>query len=390
MDKPMNQRRYDLDWLRIFAFGLLIFYHLGMYYVSWGWHVKSPYSGEFLEPAMRLLNPWRLSILFIISGVAVSFAAEKMGKGAFAGSRFGRLMVPLLFGAFFIVPPQTYFELLSDGIIEPGYWTFLEGYIDFNQRWEVITPTYNHLWYVAYMLIYTMLLIPFLGVIKSIKAGPRMRRLLASPLVLVLPVLPFLIYRFTTDIEFPETHDFRNDWGAHLRYFSYFLVGVLIAKSGTFWQSMARYRKLSLALALATGAFLTIIWANWASFDAEGAIVLGARILRIFFIWWVICALFGLAQQYLNRPGKRLSYLTEAVFPYYILHQTIIVVAGVFLSSFRLGAVPEFLLLSGVTISGCALLHEYVIRRVALLRPLFGLKPLQKSVPDLPVSEQLA
>jgi len=65
-----SARRYDLDWLRIFAFGLLILYHVGMYYVSWDWHVKSPFASTTLEPLMMLSSPWRLALLFFVSGCA--------------------------------------------------------------------------------------------------------------------------------------------------------------------------------------------------------------------------------------------------------------------------------------------------------------------------------
>jgi len=52
-----DTRRYDLDWLRVIAFGFLIFYHIGMFYVTWDWHVKSPFASDVLEPVMRLINP---------------------------------------------------------------------------------------------------------------------------------------------------------------------------------------------------------------------------------------------------------------------------------------------------------------------------------------------
>ncbi|MCW1980937.1 surface polysaccharide O-acyltransferase-like enzyme [Xanthomonas arboricola] len=67
------QRRHDLDWLRVIAFGLLVLYHVGMYYVTWDWHVKSPTTHLMLEPVMLLSSPWRISLLLLISGVATAF-----------------------------------------------------------------------------------------------------------------------------------------------------------------------------------------------------------------------------------------------------------------------------------------------------------------------------
>src|SRR5688572_1559683 len=100
-----DARRYDLDWLRVIAFALLIFYHVGMFYVTWDYHVKSRHASTFLQPAMSLVNPWRLALLFFISGVAVRFLSDKMSPGAFAWSRHVRLGIPLLFGVAVIVAP---------------------------------------------------------------------------------------------------------------------------------------------------------------------------------------------------------------------------------------------------------------------------------------------
>ncbi len=114
-------RRYDLDWLRVIAFGLLIFYHIGMFYVTWNWHVKSPHAGPAAELPMMLVNPWRLSLLFFISGVAIRFAADKAPLLGFAGSRAFRLGLPILFGILVLVMPQTWFELRQAGLIEPDF-----------------------------------------------------------------------------------------------------------------------------------------------------------------------------------------------------------------------------------------------------------------------------
>lgn len=72
------ERRVDLDWVRIAAFCLLILYHVGMFYVPWNWHIKSAHPVAALEPLMLALNPWRLALLFLVSGVAtVSCCARR-------------------------------------------------------------------------------------------------------------------------------------------------------------------------------------------------------------------------------------------------------------------------------------------------------------------------
>ena len=115
------QRRHDLDWVRVCAFGLLVLYHVGMYYVSWDWHVKSPDAGPALEPLMLLSAPWRLSLLFLVSGVATAHLLHK-GAPGFLRQRSWRLLLPLAVGMFLIVPPQTYFEIVEKAMAsQAGY-----------------------------------------------------------------------------------------------------------------------------------------------------------------------------------------------------------------------------------------------------------------------------
>lgn len=74
------ERRYDLDWIRICAFGVLVLYHVGMYYVTWDWHVNSPHASHALEPFMLLSSPWRLSLLFLVSGAATAFLWDRCAR----------------------------------------------------------------------------------------------------------------------------------------------------------------------------------------------------------------------------------------------------------------------------------------------------------------------
>ena len=77
-------RRHDIDALRALAFGLLILYHLGMLYVfDWGWHIKSPYQSEWLQVPMLFLNRWRMHLVFLVSGLSVSFLLRDQTAGRF-------------------------------------------------------------------------------------------------------------------------------------------------------------------------------------------------------------------------------------------------------------------------------------------------------------------
>ena len=378
----VHSRRYDLDWLRVIAFGLLIFYHIGMFYVTWGWHVKSAYAGPAAEPFMSIVNPWRLALLFFISGVAIRFATDKApGRLAFARSRLYRLGLPILMGMIVIVAPQSYFELRQPGAIEPGYFAFWGDYLKLEQLFPMITPTWNHLWYLVYLLVYVLLLAPVLPFLRRFAEGAGARALnfvAGGPVrLMLLIIIPFVIYELTLSRQFPTTHALFDDWANHAHRFTIFLLGYFAAKHDGFWRSV--HRALALAAGFAVGIWLlgayvsaneATVAASWGRVPFIGVV---ETTLETLYAWSCIVLLMSLAQRILNRPSKALTYFTGAVFCYYILHQTIIVIAGYYLTQLQLGAWPEFLTVMGVTIAGCAGGYE-ILRRIPYLRPWFGIK----------------
>ncbi len=378
-------RRHDLDWLRVIAFGLLIFYHIGMFYVTWGWHVKSVYASPAPEWAMLLLNPWRLALLFFISGVAFRFISDKTPAPALAGSRLYRLGLPIVFGMIVVVTPQAYFEARQAGVIDEGYVAFWGRYLAGDPTLPMSTPTWNHLWYVVYLLTYSLIIVAVLPVLRPLTAsrGERFINLVAGGpwRVLTLIVLPFLVYRFALDVRFETTHDLFNDWANHAHRFTMFLIGYGIAKNDRFWRSIDRALPFAAGLCVTLGLGLSLVWAQWDAFVEAAPVWLVniARALRIWYAWLFIATLLGLAQRFLNRPSPALRYLNGAIFSYYILHQTIIIAAGYALTQLQLGAWTEFALLVAITAFGCAVLYELVVRRAPVLRPLLGAKAAKRT-----------
>lgn len=383
----MTDRRYDLDWLRIAAFGVLILYHVGMFYVSWDWHVKSSRAGEAIEPLMQLVNPWRLTLLFLISGAATRFIADKMSAWKLTGSRMGRLWPPLLLAVFVIVPPQTYYEIVEAVAAMPpeiasqyvgAVDNFYVKYATASGNWCgpdgcLITPTYNHMWFVAYLILYTLLLIPLLPLLRRI---PRGAGVLISGIGFILtPWLFMTALRLTLFPMFGETHNVFVDGYLHVLYFAVFLFGFAIAKHQPFFDRCVKLRWIGLAIALTSWAALVVYYAA----HPEGvepaewlrAIMRGVRELQA---WCAIVAAIGFAHKHLrNADGPVRRVLTQAIFPFYIVHQTIIVVAAHHLDALAWPLWLEALVLIGATALGCWLFYD-LARRVPLLRPWAGLR----------------
>ena len=170
----MTTRRADLDWLRVIAFGLLIFYHAGMAWSGWTWHVTSPDSLDWLREAMRFLNRWRMPLIFLVSGAAIMLALGDRTPGPSSRDRLKRLLLPLAFGMLVIVPPQVYLERLYRGQFTGSFLQWLPHAFSMAS-----TPagnlSWHHLWFLAYVLVLTLVLLPVFLWARS-RDGARRRR----------------------------------------------------------------------------------------------------------------------------------------------------------------------------------------------------------------------
>ena len=381
---PLSTRRHDLDWIRVLAFGLLILFHVGMYYVSWDWHVKSPYAGPALEPLMLASAPWRLSLLFLVSGAATGFLLDRPGR--FLAPRSWRLLLPLAFGMLVVVPPQSYYEVVEKLGYGDGYLAFWGRYLQADGSFCrdgdcLILPTWNHLWFVAYLWIYSVLLWAARRLAPTALAatGARLGGWLGHGWgVLLWPALLLGAVRIALVDRFGSTHALVDDWYNHAQYLPVFLLGYWIARADAVWERLRALRWPALAVALAGYAFL--VW-YFGRFDDAHPPADGLRALQRgvwgLFQWGAIAAILGFGRQWAPGDSPLLRYLGAAVFPFYILHQTVIVVVAHQLQPLGLPPLLEGPLLVLATALLCLLGHE-IVRRVRWLRPLFGLKATQR------------
>jgi peptidoglycan/LPS O-acetylase OafA/YrhL len=377
----MTGRQFGLDWLRIGAFALLILYHIGMFFVPWGWHVKAAQPVEWAVWPMMAVNPWRLMLLFVISGVVSrALLAKLAAPGAFAASRSARLLVPLAAGMVLFVAPQPWFQLRQSGAYDAGFLHFwLHDYFEFGASRGMVLPTWNHLWFVAYLWVYSMAL----AGLAALPAALRQRlqaafdALFSGWRLVVLPMVWLALARLVLHPVFGETHALADDPYAHAIYGFAFFFGVALARSGPAWATILAHWRALPAIAVIACA---VMFAAQAAGDGGPAWESLRAIARAVLAWSAILGLLGFAQTRLHHDGPVRRYLTEAIFPYYIVHQTIIVAAGFWLAEAGADNALAFALILPGTMAGCALTYE-IARRIAWLRPFLGLKRLDAAAP---------
>lgn len=384
------QRRHDIDALRALAFALVILYHVGMYYVAgWHWHLKSPYEADWLQLPMRVLNLWRLDLVFLVSGLSLAFLARRPATKGLLRQRSARLLLPLLFGMAVVVPFQPYAQALANGYVEPGFGAFLARYFTGGpwpaQAFDGARPgiTWNHLWYLAYLCVYTMVLLLARPLLES---GPGLRLRAAflrlrGPGLVVLPLVPLLLASLLLWPWFPPTHALLDDAWLHAVYFTLFLYGYWIGTDADWWAEVMRRRWQWLAVALVAVSLHFLL-------RGAGAPRLAVRLAADLYLWTAILAILGFSHRHLNRPWRWLPWSREAVYPWYVLHQTLIIVIVFWLAPLSVGPLLEPALVILGTAAGCWGLTA-VIRRVGWLRPLFGLPPARPAAATPPEASGL-
>ncbi|TMM59603.1 glucan biosynthesis protein [Maribacter algarum] len=371
-------RRYDIDWLRVIVFALLIFYHVGMFFVPWGWHIKNDITYDWLRWPMRFLNQWRLPILFVISGMGTYYALSKRNIGTFSWERIKRLGIPLIFGMLLIVPLQVYFERLDKGQFIGSYWEFFstiahEGiYPEGNLSW-------HHLWFLPYLLLFSLLLGPLFVYLKKNNTVlvDWIKKQIQKPFGFYLFIIPLYLLEAFMEPFFDITHALIDDWFNFSSSIVLFFYGFLLISAGdTFWESLKKTKSKALKIGILAFLSQVFIW----FFLEDGYVVhFTEALLKVTNIWSWILVLFGFAAEHLNKKSKLLAYCNRAVYPFYILHQTVTISIAFHLMNLDWGFLPKFCVLTLGTFLISWFIYHVIILQIPLLHPLFGLKPKKKA-----------
>jgi len=372
-----STRLYFIDWIRVLAFGLLILFHCTMPFVTFGWEIKNEEHSLLLSRIIIWLHQWRLPLLFFIAGVGANFSLSNRKPLIFLGERFVRLFIPLAFAMMFTIPFQVYFEWLQTGRISSSYFEF------YPSVWEFVpypdgSFTWSHLWFVVYLFVFTLLLWPLFSImkIKMIQRGiQKLELLFANPLSIVALSGIFMFYYFQLYIKWPEQQNLIADWFTFIFSITLFFLGFLLSHFSSFWQTCEKYRWqffIPSAISMII-LFVQYYWPLALPKEQDNALYLYG-ILDSIHIWLLIVSLLGFARKNLNFSNVFLRYTTPAVYPFYILHQTIIVAAGYYVVQWPLPVFIKLIMLIVICFASVYLLYEYIIKRFMLTRLLYGLK----------------
>jgi hypothetical protein len=306
----------------------------------------------------------------VIAGAGTALALRKRSVGAFAKDRTKRLLVPVLFGMLVIVPPQIYVERIFRGQFHGSYlqfWPSVLELVPYGSRGGSLS--WHHLWFVVYLLVYSLALLPLFAWLARPSGQAvfaRAEAWLAKGANVLLLFVPLGLGRFLLR-QYEETHDLVHDPNTVLFYAQLFLFGHLLGRSTILMQRLVELRWKCLALAL---GLLAVLLPDGEFFPPVEHLARGA------FVWTALLAFLGFARALVKERRPWLAYAQERAYPFYILHQTVIIVVGYCVIGATVGPWLRFAVVLGVSFFVTWALCE-IVARIAWLRPLLGMGPMQ-------------
>lgn len=299
-----TERRYDIDWLRVIAIGLLLIYHIAIIFQPWAMFIGFIRSEDALEglwKPMTMLNVWRIPLLFFVSGMGLYFAMKKRSWKELFLERGKRILLPFVFGYFTITPIHMYI--------------FQEHY---NMSFSYF-PDSGHLWFLGNIFVYVLLLSPLFFYLKNNENGKFKRKISQMMSYAIGPLSISVFFMLEVGLVKPQLFEmYAQNWHGFFIGFLAFFFGFLFVYSGNaFWQTVSKWK--CLYLGLATILFLI----RFTGFES----ISNTYVTTVESNSWIL-GLFGIGYTYLNKPSRLLSYLSSAVYPVYIIHMFVLYIGA--------------------------------------------------------------
>ncbi len=389
-----TDRLFYLDWLRVFAILVILFHHCSKIF---DYHTTDLYNTirSFAPSIHREFDAlWIMPLFFVVSGASVHFSLKSRKAGEFIKERILRIAIPLVFiGTFVINPPQIYITRLFHGQFSSGFFQWYPHYFDGVWPGGNFAPLGigTHLWYLMSIFIFSLILLPLFIPLKKTgtSAISRISNLFVNPWALFLLFVPVSAASALFEAMGLGNIRMMGHWD-QISFLFFFGYGYLIFSNKRIQETIRKYSTTFVVVALILTAlyldshfgvnliisgvtehdFLKID----ASLPINHSVWIAVQAFRGLIAWCWIIGLLGLGRRFLNFNNKFLVYSNEAVLPFYILHHTIIMIVGFFIIQWSSSIGTKYFIIAIVSFAVIMAIYEILVRRVSILRILFGMK----------------
>ncbi len=382
-----SQRLSYIDWLRVLAtLGVFLFHAVHPFDV-FDWEIKNAEQSMLVSLFVAFFVPWGMPLFFLVAGASSGLALRRRTARQYINERLRRLLIPFVVGAVLLSPVQLFFHwrhVTQTGLFAGTLREFVGSFgVGLGPR-VFGAPFGYHLWFLGFLFAFSVLALPlflWLERERGTRLVSRLATLCGRRGGILVFVLPLVLVRFMLQPQYPIEHD----WADFLYMLVFFIYGYILYTDERFTQAVRR--DWSVALPLAIISFLAAL----AMFVAEPDWMSTPNLPWFYAFWalwgvsswtWTIVALC-VAMRFLDSRNRWLDYGQEAIVPFFLFHQPVIIAIAYFIVQRDASILAKLLTVIlgsfGVTLG----LYELLIRRAGPLRALLGIK-LRQQVPRAP------
>jgi glucan biosynthesis protein C len=384
-----SRRRYDLDWLRV-----LVILNLVPWHAAWLMAFVTGFSDSVHEglgvTVLRYYTGftlrWQIPLLFFIAGASARLSLSHRSPGAFVRERARRLFVPLMFFMLFCYPVLLYFwpgvcddKSLSDYLVR--FWPHCLLTIHHSRMpGRAPMPGWAHLWFVAYLLIFSLISLPlFISLKRQGESGiaGKYVSLFTKPGAILFLAVPLMAINMILAPKWPMAQlNLYDDWTYFCYDLTVFIFGYIICLHDRLWLAVDRHLRISLLLAIISTVFVLVMRFEMPAFSRPAytpRYILYSVFLGLHTWCWIL-ALIAFARQFLSGTNRFLKYASRASYPFYILHFLLMVVISHFVVQWHTGMASEFAAISFLSFAVTLACYELLVKRTKVTRFLFGMK----------------
>lgn len=285
------------------------------------WHIQNGDRSVILGYGISFLNLWIMQLFMLLAGASAYFALKQRKASQYMRERITRIFLPLVIGILVLVPPQVYAERRIEGRFTGGFLSFYPHFFD--GVYPAGNFSWHHLWFLAYLFVYSVIALPLFQILKNYKLPKVFHR----PWGLLLFAAPLAVFHVALFWKFPPKNNLVEDWGWHSQLFLVFVYGYLLVSDKSLEKTIQdRWRAF---LNLAAGLTIIVFVLRVIPFSEDPNLAWAFYAVKAVFYrfcgWSWIVAILGWGRQRLNQPFPWLEAASREAYPFYILHQTVIV-----------------------------------------------------------------
>lgn len=391
-----SERCFFIDWLRLFGMMVVLIFHSARFFDLIDWELKNKEVSSGITVFVLFINYWLMPLFFMLAGAGTMFALKARTKTKYIVERFWRLVIPYLFGILLLVPPQRYLEALQKGRYDGSIFDFLPWYL--GKRLFIVNYGFDpvwfgefgtHLWFLAVLFIFSILALPIISYLKS-EQGDRFIKWLAAVGERVGGIYLFIVPMAFVRIALQPVYHKYSSWSDFMFWFLIFIFGYIIFSDERFVESAERYKYISLSIGMLFFVVLLVLFIYFLEYVSKWWDHPDYSWGSIFFYsmwaintWTWLMFFLGIGKTFLNFNNKWLKSFNQAIMPFYMLQQTIILIIGYQVVQWAIGIPLKYSIISCTSLVAIVGIYYLLIRKFNWLRVLFGMKSSVRPDVDL-------